>query len=310
MFFPDRQQIAGWLAVLLSTAIASFWAGWGAIENFHEGWYFTSLRQNLALMFGQYLMPMLVFMAIGSASVWRPRAGTVLHLGGALCAVWFFGWTQRVPLLFVLTPLLLLACLYWFGKAEPRKCAFALVAGLPFLICLGCMVEPVWRVSGRINDGNFGMRLVKGHGVSLFWAPAGPGWPLNKDSARETGMITWERANERCRYLNVEGTALAAEPQNIWRLPTVDEAVRSAMRHGQNSGGVWDAQKKKATYRIRPDKETPLWHPHSMVIYWWTATEIDERSAWMIVYHGEVFPRNKRIAPSYFTFRCVKSPMS
>lgn len=304
-----RQQVLGWLAALISTAIAGFWAVWGAIENFHEGWYLTSLWQNLALMFGQYLMPMLIFVLIGAVSVRWPRAGAALHLVAALFTAWFFGLHHSAPLLFIVTPLSLLALLYWFGQPEPRRWALRLVAGLPVLIALGCMVEPIWRVSGRVNDGNFGARLVEGNGVSLIWAPAGPGWPLNLDQARGTEAMTWSKAKERCQYLNAEGTALASAPQNIWRLPTIDEAVRSAARHGQNAGGVWDAEKQQAKYKIRPDKETPLWNPHSMVIYWWTDSELDEQRAWMIVYHGEVFPRSKRFAPAYFTFRCVKPPV-
>lgn len=303
-----RQQVVGWLAALISTVIAGFWAVWGAIETFHEGWYFTSLWRNVALMFGQYLMPMFIFVVIGAVSVWWRRVGALVHLSAALFTAWFFGLNHSAPLYFIVTPLVLLATLYWVGRAEPRKWPLVLVTGLPILVALGCMVEPIWRVGGRVNDWNFGARLVEGNGVKLIWAPAGPGWPLNLEHARETGMMHWAKAKERCQYLDAEGKALAAEPQNIWRLPTVDEAVRSAARHGQNAGGVWDAEKRTATYRIRPDKETPLWNPHSMVIYWWTDSEIDAQRAWMIVYNGGVFLRDKRFAPSYFTFRCVKRP--
>ena len=304
----NRAQVFGWSAVFASTAFTCFWAFWGAIENFHEGWYFPSLARNLALMFAQYLAPMLGFLLVALASVRWPRVGAVMHCSAAIFALWFFGLNHTAPLYFIVAPLLLLALLYWFGRPEPRRRALALVAGLPVLVALGCMVEPIWRVSGRVNDWYFGARLVEGNGVKLIWAPAGPGWPLNFDHARETGMMHWAKANERCQYLNADGSALAATPQNIWRLPTVDEAVRSMARHGQNAGGVWDAEKKQPHYQIRPDKETPLWHPHSMVIYWWTSTEIDERRAWLIVYHGGVFPRDKRFAPPYFTFRCVKPP--
>ena len=43
--------------------MACFWAFWGIIENFHEGWYFDSTWSNLAPMFGQYLSFMLGFIA-------------------------------------------------------------------------------------------------------------------------------------------------------------------------------------------------------------------------------------------------------
>jgi hypothetical protein len=79
-------------------------------------------------------------------------------------------------------------------------------------------------------------------------------------------------------------------------------------RHGENSGGVWDAGTAKATYRTRPDKESPLWHVHSQVIYWWTATEVDEKRAYIIVYDGKVWPRSKHLTPDYLGFRCVRQP--
>jgi hypothetical protein len=54
-------------------------------------------------------------------------------------------------------------------------------------------------------------------------------------------------------------------------------------RHGQNSGGVWDAATAQATYVRRPDKESPLWNVYSQGIYWWTATEIDPEHAYIIL---------------------------
>ena len=60
MDYLRRQRILGWLAVGLSTALACFWALWGIIENFHEGWFYESFFSNLGLMFVQYLSPMLI----------------------------------------------------------------------------------------------------------------------------------------------------------------------------------------------------------------------------------------------------------
>jgi len=78
-------------------------------------------------------------------------------------------------------------------------------------------------------------------------------------------------------------------------------------RHGQNSGGVWDAGIAKATYKTTPaDKESPLWSVHSQVIYWWTDTEVDEEHAYIIVYDGKVWLRTKQFSPAYLGFRCVR----
>ena len=157
------RQAVGWLAVVLSTFIACFWAFWGIVENFHEGWFHESFFFNVGLMFVQYLSPMIIFVS-----------------------------------------------------------------------------------------------------------------------------------------------ALSDIPQNAWRLPTVEEAVRSMSRHGVNSGGTWNEQTRTATYRVRPDKESPLWNVRSQVIYWWTATEVDGERAYIVVYDGKVWQRRKRFAPATLGYRCVK----
>ena len=134
--------------------------------------------------------------------------------------------------------------------------------------------------------------------MDLTWAPDGPGWP------REGG--DWYKAQQACQLLDEAGSTLTSEPQYIWRLPTVEEAVRSMSLHGQNSGGVWNAETAEATYQTTPDKESPLWNINSQVIYWWTATEINEERAYIIVYDGKVWPRAKNFGPAYLGFRCVR----
>jgi hypothetical protein len=292
-------RVLGWCAVLLSTVSTCFWAFWGIIENFHEGWYFESVWSNVALMLGQYLSFMLVFLALGTVSIAWPRAGGVLHVGLAAFALWFFHFASAVTY-FVAGPVLLIALAYWFGQPRPRKWAFGLLFGATFVTLVGCGAEPAWRilVVGRMNDGDFGERVVDGNGVTLVWAPEGPGWP------REG--VKWDEAVRRCRFLTEDGLTLADAPQNIWRLPTADEAVRSMHRHGKHCGGQWDGRSAFPKYDVKPDKETPLWNIHSPVIYWWTGTEIDEKTAYMICYNGQVRPRAKNFAPTYFAFRAVK----
>ncbi|KAA3646718.1 MAG: DUF1566 domain-containing protein [Chloroflexi bacterium] len=294
----DKRKIAGWVAVGFSTAITCFWAFWGIIENFHEGWYFESLLSNIGLMFLQYLSPMLIFMGVALVSVIRPRVGGILHVVVALLAAWFFGAFTNTIVLLILLPLIGLGVLYWFGRPQPRKAALAMVVGLPFLTLIISGAEPILRVSQRIDDGKLNTRVVQGNGVSLMWAPDGPGWPRAGDN--------WYEAQRVCQHLSEDGLSVASSPQDIWRLPTVDEAVRSMARHGQNSVGVWDEETAKASYETRPDKESPLWNVCSQVIYWWTANEVDDEKAYMIVYDGKVWPRVKDFGPPYLGFRCVK----
>jgi hypothetical protein len=296
----DKRRIAGWIAVGLSIVITCVWAVWGILETFHEGWYHESLLSNVGLMFVQYLSPMLIFMGVTLISITWPRFGGVLHIILALLAVWFFQAFSNAATFLIITPLIGLGLLYWFGRPQPRKIAVALTIGLPILTLIIFGIEPILRVSQRVDDGNLQARLVHGNGVNLIWAPDGPGWPRAGGS--------WDEAQRVCQCLGEDGLTFAPAPQRIWRLPTMDEAVRSMARHGQNSGGVWDAENAKATYKTRPDKESPLWNVYSQVIYWWTATEVDEERANIIVYDGKVWPRAKHFGPAYLGFRCVKQP--
>jgi len=293
-----KQSIMGWVAVGVSAVITCFWAFWGIIENFHEGWYFESLLSNLGLMFAQYLSPMLVFMVVTLVSIFWPRFGGGLHIFFALLAVWFFNAFSNAAIFLIILPLIGLGLLYWNGCLEPKKLAVSVSIGLPLLTLIIAGVEPVIRVSQRINDGNLNARLVHGNEVDLTWAPDGPGWPHVGGN--------WFEAKQTCQYLSEDGLTVSSTPQNIWRLPTVDEAVRSMSRHGQNSGGVWDAETGDATYEITPDKESPHWNVYSQVIYWWTATDVDEEHAYIIVYDGKVLSRDKQVDLAYLGFRCVR----
>lgn len=295
-----RRQIVGWIAVVFSTAVTSFWAFWGIIENFHEGWYYDAWLSNVGLMLVQYLGPMLIFMAVTLIAIVWPRFGGGLHLLLALLAVGFFNAFSNAATFLLILPLAGLGVMYWYGRPQPRKLALSLIIGLPLLTLIISGIEPVIRVSQRINDGNLQARQVMGNGVTLIWASEGPGWPR--------AGTNWDEAQQVCQHLTKDGLTLAPEPQFIWRLPTTGEAVRSMSLHGQNSGGVWDAAKAEATYQATPDKESPLWNVHSQVIYWWTATEVDEAHAYIIVYDGKVWARSKQFSPAYLGFRCVRPP--
>jgi len=296
----NRRQLAGWLALGVSTLVTCFWAFWGIVENFHEGWYFESLLSNLGLMFVQYLGPMLIIMAVTLVSIFWHRFGGGLHVLLALLAIWFFKAFSNAATFMIILPLIGLGLLYWIGRLEPRKLAATVAVGFPLLTLIIAGIGPAVRVSQRIDDGDLQARSVQGNGVELTWAPNGPGWPREGTN--------WYDAQKACEYLSKDGSTNTPTPQGIWRLPSVEEAVRSMTRHGVNSGGVWDAETAEATYETTPDKESPLWNIHSQVIYWWTATEMDEDHAYIIVYDGKVWPRAKDFGPAYLGFRCVKSP--
>lgn len=253
---------------------------------------------NLGLMLAQYLSPLLIFMGITVLSIYSPRVGGMLHGLLALLAIWFFQAFSNAATFLIILPLIGLGVLHWFGRSRPRSTALLVVLGVPLLTLVISGIEPVIRVSHRVDDGNLNIRHVGGNGIALYWAPDGPGWPIVGGD--------WFAARQACRSLSEDGLTLTRASQEIWRLPTVEEAVRSMTRHGQNSRGEWDEGTARATYEIAPDKESPLWNVHSQVIYWWTSTELNDDRAYVIAYDGTVWPRSKELGPDNMGFRCVK----
>ena len=294
-----RQLILGWIAVILVTIIASTWAYWGGIENFHEGWYSISIWENISMMLFQYWSLSLVFIIIGLIGIRFPVASLPLCIVfGIGAAIFLSGASFSLLWIMIIIPLAGLGLLFFFGRAKPRRIAYILVIVLPIIILIVTSTFGFVRVSKRIDDGGYGQRTIEAGNVCLIWAPRGPGWP--DDGA------SYHKAKEICAHLNEDGTKILDKKVNIWRLPTVEEAVSSQMLHGENAGGKWDLENEKAIYRSTPDKETPLWDPYSKVIYYWTDTIASEGRAYIIVYNGGIFPRNMEILPDYLSFRAVK----
>lgn len=291
--------LLGWAAVAITTILISFWAFWGIIENFHEGWWFVSVWENLGVMLVQYLALMLIFYILGILAMWKNKIGTCAFFSMSVSVFFFFD--SGAGRLFAALPLVILAVLWWFAKPEPRRWAWRIILWFAPIVMVVSGAEPFYRVVliGRTNDGNFGERTVRGNNVQLSWAPSGPGFPDKGTS--------WFEANRICAHLSSDGTTLLDSVVNYWRLPTINEAVRSLTRYGNNSGGVWDSLTQKASYSIMPDKETPLWNPHKQIIYWWTASETDALHAYRIVYNGQVWTTAKKDHPAYYGFRAVRN---
>ena len=292
-----RKRILGWTGVAVTVVFSGIWAYWGAIENFHEGWYSVSLWENLFMLLFQYLGFTIALVVLALVILRWKVVGLVLHLALAGFCVWFFAGPASI---LIVLPLAAVALLYYFGDPQPKAWVYRLILLVPLVIILAISIPQGIRVSERQNDENFGMRIVGGNGVTLAWAPRGPGWP---DSG-----ISWQQAHEICRHLSEDGTTVMQQEQNIWRLPTAEEAVRSMMLHGENAGGVWDKDEQRAVYERTPDKETPLWDVHSKVIYYWTADEsqTDETKALIVVYHGGIYEKRKTDSQDYLSFRAVK----
>ncbi len=305
-----RESCIGWIATIFSTLVACLWAFWGTFENFHEGWWAPELSGRLLGTLA-YLAPMLISVFLAVLSIWRPKVGAVvMFLFG--CSFTFFIFYERwgnIDLSIILgwAPVTIMVIglggLWWFGKPRPKKLAYIVAIGLPLLVAIGFGMEPAIRVSQRVDDGITSERLVSGNGVDLIWAPEGPGWVRD-----QLDSVDWNEAMDLASRLSEDGTKLMNEPVNYWRLPTVDEAVSSLTRGGENAGGEWDAEKKRATYRIQPDKESPLWRLWAETIYWWTSTEDGSDRAYRIVYNGQVHSEKRTLNMGTLGFRAVRDP--
>jgi hypothetical protein len=312
------QNKAGWLAVGLSAVLCCALAGLGTAAAFFNGYWAPSVLEYLKIM-GCGLLPASILVLFTLLAIRRPRIGGPLHL---LVGVFlFFGpvlmqidagflpdpnhprlpvflWAHLTGILLVI-----MGIAYIKGRPKPRWLAMWLVAGLPIAISFICSLEPVWRMSHRLDDGITAARPVQGNGVELVWAPAGPGWP-------EQGNQTLEDAEKIVSRLTDDGLSVADSPQNIWRLPTIDEVVRSLTRNGQNAGGEWDPESGQARYRVVPDKESPLWRVGSPVVYWWTSSRIPERPdghvIYIISYRGAVSKHYTFLSSADIGFRAVK----
>ena len=305
-------------------------------EMYYEGWG-TPFPESLF-----YLIPGMVCLVLTLVVLTWPRfAGWLLIIiGGAFTAWWWtliarrglLSWrgilgTFPVSGLLIVTGVLFLLegryrqRLRAEGWAPPkswlrRNLRYVLALGFPLLVTIALSVLFLPFVLTRVDDGNRGARLVEGNGVTLIWAPEGPGWnskrpwgkypswnaialcgvPPEDKPVYEGRHATAEdmETTGLCRYLSEDATTLMTEPQDIWRMPTTDEIVRSLVRGGENAGctlrqaqgETWDGESGNADCSRQPNKDTPLWAPDTEPIYYWSADEYDEEEAWYIPYTG------------------------
>ena len=191
----------------------------------------------------------------------------------------------------------------------------------------------------RVDDGDRSARLIEGNGVTLVWAPEGPGWnyrqpwggypswqsvalygvrPVGLDDkpgyGRQGDEIVFATAENMaatnlCRYLSADGTTLMDEPQDVWRMPTTDELVRSLVRHGESAGCEWNGEiREQGECEVLPDKESPLWATDYPTIYYWSADSYNESRGYFVAYNGMVNATRKTGGNPRHSYRCVREP--
>ncbi|MFC2001584.1 hypothetical protein ACFLUZ_03650 [Chloroflexota bacterium] len=318
-----KHRIPGYIALGLLVTLTTFWTYWGVGEAYFEGWWGAWYNPLLYLLPAIVLLA-LTLMSIRWP---RKGGWTIVIVGGTIFAGWLViseftvvnllkafllgGLAALVGVLFLLEArrqrrLHSETCKppsKWFRRNLP----YLLAIGLPFLVTIAFSIYWVPILLGRIDDGDLSARLIEGNGVALVWAPAGPGWyehyyswndiafygvppvGFGEKPGYEDRNATTEDMNTTglCVYLSEDGLSIMNEPQYIWRMPTVDEIIRSLVRHGENAGCTWDGKSKQANCQILPDKDTPLWTPDWSPIYYWAADEYDEHRAYYVSYNGK-----------------------
>jgi len=356
-----RRRLPGYVAAGLMILVASLWTYWGVAEMYYEGW---------GLPFPEplfYLIPAAICMLLTLlALTWPLAGGWVLIIGGAAFTAWWVrlaagrGWLSLRWILgvFPVSGLLIVVGLLfllegrrrrrakeesppksWLRRNLRRNLRYVLAIGVPLLVAVAVSIYYAPLLLTRFDDGDRGARLIEGQGVTLVWAPQGPGWNwkqpyggypswdhlalygappvgLGDKPGCENRHATAEEMESTglCRYLSADGATLMSEPQDVWRMPTADEIVRSLVRGGENAGCVWDGESDSADCERQPNKDAPLWAPDEAPIYYWSADEYDEQSAWYVPYTGggpyggAIAYQPKNWGNPRHGFRCVRDP--
>ncbi len=325
------RSLPGHVAFALSLLIGAVTAMSAVYSYFYEGW-----GQGAANAVAYLALPLLVVTVCAAATRW-PRTGGLMCVAGGLVAGGWWLWkraavggldaivVQTAVVFFV--PILVTGVLFLLEARHQRLLAaerlrpasrwwgrhyrLVLVVGVPVFAVLIGPLRQLPAMLARHDDGRRDMRTIAGNGVTLTWAPRGPGWnQLQSDGTYPSWNAIASYGGTGaglCGHLSEDGAALVTPPVGLWRLPTADEVIRSLTRGGTNAGCTWDGRSAHATCRQSPDKETPLWAPDQRPIYYLTSDAPDAEIALGVNYTGGITPHRRTAAGRGTGYRCVKS---
>jgi hypothetical protein len=326
----------------------TFWTYWGTAELYHEGWWgaWTNRLFYLAPIAATLIPSLIAFRwpLVGGALIVGVGVFAFFFFGNDVAVIGLA--IGLVGTAFLVDGLVKWRAAKEEG-VEPRswwrrnwRYVLLLVPPAIVIVAISAVMLPV--VLTRVDDGDRSARLIEGNEVALVWAPEGPGWnwkqpwggypswqdlalygvpPVGLNDKPGYGRqgdeyVTTVFAGARemaqtqlCRYLSADGTTLLDEPQDVWRMPTTDEVVRSLGRHGENAGCAWQGEVRvQAECAIQPDKESPLWSTDVPVIYYWTADAYDEQRGVYVAFNGAVNASYKLGGNPRHGYRCVREP--
>jgi hypothetical protein len=337
-------HLPGTVASILMVLLTALWSLWGIAEMYHEGWWGVWTNRL------PYLVPIAATMVPSLVAFRWPIAGGALIFSVGIFTLFFFNFSVA---LLGLGMALLGASFVIDGVVRRRSHTTAvkpdvwwrrqwrqiLVIGLPTIIAVGVSVVMLPIVLTRVDDFDRGLRRIEGNGITLLWAPLGPGWNWQQEWG---GYPSWQALalyglppvgmNDKpgyghteagtifagqdemalynlCLYLNAAGDQLMDTPQDIWRMPTTEELVLSLVRHGENAGCGWPVEiGQRAECVTRPDKESPLWATDMAPIYYWSADSYNEEDGYFVAYNGTVNTAYKLGGNPRHGYRCVRVP--
>ncbi len=339
-------RIPGWLATAIMIFLIAGSTYWGMNEMYHEGWWgdWTNRLPYLVPILATLLPALLAFrwpliggglLIVVGVFAFFFFSSDVQYIGIAIALVGgafvFDGIVSKritADRGSMIKP--------WWRRDWRSLLAF----GVSLLISLGISIRMLPVVLTRVDDGDRGVQLIEGNGVRLIWAPAGPGWNWQQPwggypswqslalyglepvgfaekagyGRLDNGEVVFAGGEDMargnlCLYLSEDGTTLMSEPQNIWRMPTTDELVRSLGRHGENAGCTWQGELGIQVKCNRlPDKESPLWATDQAVIYYWSADSHSQERGYFVAYNGTVNASYKLGGNPRHGYRCVREP--
>jgi Flp pilus assembly protein protease CpaA len=341
-------RLPGCGAAVLMIFFTAFWTYWGIAEMYHEGWwgawynrlpYLAPIALTLLPTLVSFRWPILggtLIILVGAFALFF-FDNDVAFIGLAIALVGTAFLVDGIVKRRAISQETTIPAPWW-----RRHWRYLLAIGAPLLIFVGISAYMLPIVLTRVDDGDRSARLIEGNGVALVWAPEGPGWnwkqswggypswhsialygvpPLGLGDKPGYGRQGQGYANivfatgqdmaqtNLCRYLSADGSALLEEPQDIWRMPTTDEVVRSLVRHGTHAGCAWQGEfRQRASCDVLPDKESPLWSTAQPAIYYWTADSYSQDRGYFVAYNGTVNATYKLGGNPRHGYRCVKEP--
>ena len=147
----NLKVILGWITTIISLSIIIFWSYWGINEAFHEGWYHTSLLQNLSLTFIQYLSIPVIFLTVSLLAMNYKRFGSGLFISLGIFAMFFFN--SNAGRFLILIPPLIFALGFYFGEFKRKKIFHGYGAWIsPFTSGCGCLLHQERSLPGLHGD--------------------------------------------------------------------------------------------------------------------------------------------------------------